>query len=93
MDISKRTLTQAEENILVHELIDPNEWVVSALNGKINNIKKRMAEEAKQVLYADVSVTQIPSSDDEIIEIYTARSDYKNRAEKEAEREAEREKK
>jgi len=86
MDISKRTLSQAEENVLVHELLDPNEWVVSALNGKINSIKTRMAEEARQVLYADESVTQIPSSDDEIIEIYIARSDYKNRAEKEAER-------
>ena len=85
MDISKRTLTQAEENILVHELLDPNEWVVSALNGKINSIKSRMVEEAKQVLYADESVTQIPLSDDEIIEIYIARSDYKNRAEKELE--------
>ena len=88
MDISKRTLTQAEENILVHELLDPNKWVVSALNGKINSIKSRMVEEAKQVLYADESVTQIPLSDDEVIEIYIARSDYKNRAEKEAEQEA-----
>ena len=82
MDISKRTLTQAEENILVHELLDPNKWVVSALNGKINSIKSRMVEEARQVLYADESVTQIPSSDDGIIEIYIARSDYKNRAER-----------
>jgi len=88
MDISKRSLTQAEENILVHELLDPNQWVVSATNGKINSIKTRMAEEARQVLYADESVTQIPASDDEIIEIYIARSDYKNRAEREAEQEA-----
>ena len=83
MDISKRTLTQSEENILAHDLLDPNEWVVSALNGKINNIKKRMVEEARQVLYADESVTQIPSSDDEIIEVFVARSDYKNRAARE----------
>jgi hypothetical protein len=82
MDITKRTLTGTEESVLLHQLTDVNEWVVGALDGKINTIKKRMVEEARQVLYADESVTQIPASDDEIIGVYVARSDYKNRAER-----------
>jgi hypothetical protein len=85
MDIKKRTLTALEESILMHELTDADAWVVGALDGKINKVKKRMLEEARQVLYADESVTQIPASDDEIITMYVARSDYKNRAEREAE--------
>ena len=85
MDIKKRTLTSVEESVLMHDILDANEWVVSALNGKINNVKKRMLEEARQVLYADESVTQIPASDDEIITMYVARDDYKNRAERAAE--------
>ena len=85
MDIKKRTLTSLEESILMHDLLDPNVWVIGALDGKINNVKKRMLEEARQVLYADESVTQIPASDDEIITMYVARDDYKNRAERDAE--------
>ena len=85
MDIKKRTLTSVEESVLMHDILDANEWVVSALNGKINNVKKRMLEEARQVLYADESVTQITASDDEIIRMYVARDDYKNRAERAAE--------
>ena len=85
MDIKKRTLTALEESILMHELLDANAWVVGALDGKINNVKKRMLEEARQVLYADESVTQIPASDDEIIAMYVARDDYENRAERDAE--------
>ena len=85
MDIAKRKLTALEESILMHELTDADAWVVGALDGKINNVKKRMLDEARKVLYADESVTQIPESDDGIIEMYVARSDYKNRAEREAE--------
>jgi hypothetical protein len=85
MDIAKRTLSALEESVLMHDLLDANAWVVGALNGKINKVKKRMLEQARQVLYADESVTQIPASDDEIIAMYVARDDYKNRAEREAE--------
>jgi hypothetical protein len=85
MDIKKRTLTSVEESVLMHELLDANAWAVAALDGKINNVKKRMLEEARQVLYADESVTQIPASDDEIIAMYVERDDYKDRAERDAE--------
>jgi len=83
MDI-KRTLTEIEELILLNNLLDIQDWVDEAINGKVNNCKKRMIEEWMPKLYADESVTQIPADDDEKIVLIVARDDYKNRAEQEA---------
>ena len=85
MDIKKRTLTTLEQSVLMHDLLDVDKWVVAALDGKINNCKMRMVEEARRVFFADETVTQIPASDDKIIEMYVARSDYKNRVARDAE--------
>ena len=83
MDIKKRTLTATEESVLLNDLLDIQDWVDGALNGKINNCKKRMIAEWMPKLYADESVTQIPADDDEKIILIVARDDYKNRTEKE----------
>ena len=83
MDIKKRTLTAVEESVLLNDLLDIQDWVDGALNGKINNCKKRMIAEWMPKLYADESVTQIPADDDEKIILIVARDDYKNRTEKE----------
>ena len=84
MDIKKRTLTATEESVLLNDLLDIQDWVDGAINGKVNNCKKRMIEEWMPKLYADESVTQIPADDDEKIVLIVARDDYKNRAEQEA---------
>ena len=84
MDIKKRTLTATEESVLLNDLLDIQDWVDEAINGKVNNCKKRMIEEWMPKLYADESVTQIPADDDEKIVLIVARDDYKNRAEQEA---------
>tara|TARA_R100000750_G_scaffold4158_2_gene3192 strand:- start:50 stop:331 length:282 start_codon:yes stop_codon:yes gene_type:complete len=89
MDIKKRTLTLVEEAVLKNNLLDIQGWVDGALNGKINNCKKRMCEEWRKILYADESVTQIPNDDDELVTLIIARDDYKTREERDAEREAE----
>ena len=54
MDI-KRTLTEIEELILLNNLLDIQDWVDEAINGKVNNCKKRMIEEWMPKLYADES--------------------------------------
>ena len=87
MDI-KRTLTSLEQSILKHDLLDVQQWTDSALDGKINNIKKRMCAEWRKILYADKAVTQIPNDDDELVPLIIARDDYKNREEREAEQQA-----
>ena len=84
MDISKRTLTTTEELVLKNNLLDVQGWVDGAIDGKVNNCKKRMIADWMPKLYADESVTQIPTDDDEKIALIVARDDYKNRAEQEA---------
>jgi len=84
MDIKKITLSPVDESVLKNDLFDIQEWVESALRGKINNCKKRMCREWRDILYADESVTQIPNDNDELVALVVARNDYKNRAEREA---------
>ena len=73
------------EKVLLHDLLDINTWVQAAVDGKINNCGKRMAIEATAVLKADNSVTSMPATDQGLQEALLARSDYKNRAQREAE--------
>ena len=85
MDIKKRTLSSTEESVLKNDLADIQSWVDSAINGKLNNCKKRMIAEWLPKLYADDSVDSIPASEDEIVALVVARSDYKDRAARDAE--------
>ena len=79
MDIKKRTLTTIEEAVLKNDLSDIQNWVDKAIDGKIANCKKRMVTEWLPKLYADDSVSSIPATEDEIVELVVARSDYNNR--------------
>ena len=80
MDISKRTLSSTEEAVLKNDLLDIQDWVDKAIDGKVNNCKKRMIAEWLPKLYADDSVSSIPASEDEIVAMIVARDDYKDRA-------------
>ena len=85
MDISKRTLSSTEEAVLKNDLLDVQDWVDGAIDGKVNNCKKRMIREWLPKLYADDSVSSIPASEDEIVALIVARDDYKDRAARDAE--------
>jgi hypothetical protein len=85
MDIKKRTLSSTEEAVLKNDLLDVQDWVDKAINGKINNCKKRMLNEWLPKLYDDDSVDSIPANQDEIVAMIVARDDYKNRAARDAE--------
>ena len=86
MDIKKRTLTTTEESVIKHLLlVDIDSWVTTAVDGKVNNCKKRMIAEWMPKLYADESVDSIPASEDEIVAMIVARDDYKDRAARDAE--------
>ena len=85
MDISKRTLSSTEEAVLKNDLLDVQDWVDGAIDGKVNNCKKRMLREWLPKLYADDSVSSIPASEDEIVAMIVARDDYKDRVARDAE--------
>ena len=85
MDISKRTLSSTEEAVLKNDLLDVQDWVDQAIDGKVSNCKKRMIAEWMPKLYADDSVSSIPASEDEIVAMIVARDDYKDRAARDAE--------
>ena len=83
MNISQRTLSSTEEAVLKNDLLNVEVWVNGAIDGKVNNCKKRMIAEWLPKLYADDSVTQIPANEDEMIALVVARADYYNRVERE----------
>ena len=85
MDIAKRTLTTTEESVLKNDLADVGVWVTGAIDGKVNNCKKRMTAEWIPKLMADESVDSIPADEDELIAMIVARDDYKNRADRDKE--------
>ena len=82
MDIKKRTLTTTEETLLKNDLLDIQEWVDGAIDGKVNNCKKRMLAEWNPKLKADPDVETIPANDDDLIALIVARDDYKTRLER-----------
>ena len=77
-------ISDADEKVLLNDLLDIDDWVQAAVVGKINNCKKRMAGQASAVLKADDSVETMPATDDGLITALLARDDYKNRAERDA---------
>jgi hypothetical protein len=84
MNISQRTLTSTEESVLKNDLLDVQDWVDKAIDGKVNNCKKRMIAEWLPKLYADDSVDSIPASEDEIVAMIVARDDYQSREDRDA---------
>ena len=75
-----------QQAILNNDLLDINEWVQSAITGKINNCWKRMQREWTDKLMNDSSFTDpIPSNQADFVKLITARSDYKTRKQRDEE--------
>ena len=69
-----------QQAMLNNDLGDINEWVQSAMTGKINNCWKRMQREWTDKLMNDSSFTDpIPSNQADFVRLITSRSDYKTR--------------
>ena len=85
--MAKITLTievdDTQQTILKNDLLDINTWVQEAMTGKINNAWKRMQREWTDKLMNDSSFTDpIPSNQADFVKLVVARSDYKNRADR-----------
>ena len=80
------TLTDLQQTILSNDLYNDtdnagiDEWIESAVEGKINNCWKRMQREWTDKLMNDESFTDnIPSNKADFVKLITSRSDYKDR--------------
>lgn len=79
------TVDDTEEKVLLNDLLDIQEWVQGAVDGKINNAWKRMQQNWTQQLMNDDSFTDsIPSNKDDFVTLVTSRDDYQTRAERDA---------
>ena len=86
--MAKLTLTievdDTQQTILKNDLLDINTWVQDEMTGKINSCWKRMQSEWTTKLMNDSSFTEsIPSNQADFVTLVVARSDYKNRADRE----------
>ena len=77
-------ITDADQSILLNDLLDIDAWVQAAVVGKVANCKTRMAAEAASVLKADASVSTMPATDDGLCAALIARDGYQTRAERDA---------
>ena len=80
------SLTDLQQKILSNDLYNDtdnaglDDWIQTAVNGKINNCWKRFQQEWTTKLMNDDSFTDaIPSNQADFVALVTARSDYKNR--------------
>lgn len=79
------TINDTDEKVLLNDLVNIQEWVQGAVDGKIHNCWKRMQQNWTQQLMNDDSFTDpIPSNKADFITLITARDDYQTRAEREA---------
>ncbi len=77
-------VSDTDQTVLKNDLLDIDAWVQDAMKGKINNCWKRMQTEWTTKLMNDSSFTDpIPSNQADFVTLVTARSDYKNRADRE----------
>jgi len=71
------TLTDTEANCILAYVPDLEDWVIGALMGQVNRGKKRMIAQYHPIILADPSVTTMPATEDGLIAMITARSDYR----------------
>ena len=78
-------VTGTEQAILLNDLLDINEWLQAAMDGKKNNCWKRMQSEWTTKLMNDDSFTDsIPSNQADFVALVIARDDYQTRTERDA---------
>lgn len=83
-------ITDKEVKILKDSILDIEEWVNNAVQGKINNCKKRLID--RELVKAAKEGVSIPSNEDQMIDAITNRKNYKDRKTRDEEKIKERDK-
>ena len=77
-------ISDLDKKILEDQLMDIQEWLQGAIDGKINSVKKRLVKSEIERLVNDPTITSVPASPEDIVTAYFDQEGYKNRAEREA---------
>ena len=77
-------ISDLDKKILEDQLMDIQEWLQGAIDGKTNSVKKRLVKSEMERLVNDPTITSVPASPEDIVTAYFAQEGYKNRAEREA---------
>ncbi len=77
-------ITDEQEACLKNDLLDINDWVQKAVEGKVNNCAKRLDNEWRQKIDADPAITSVPADVAGRSAIIFAHKDYQNRKLREA---------
>ena len=77
-------ITDAENKGLRHMVADPEAWLLAAITEKARVRREALINEWRPRLFADASVTELPADDEALCTLIMARSDYKNRLQKDA---------
>jgi hypothetical protein len=73
------TLSDVDVLALKNDVLSPEQWVRDAITGKANACRKRMVGAGVAKLLANPAVTEIPSTDDGIIQAITSEAGYMDR--------------
>jgi len=84
------TISDMNMKILANELLDVDDWIQMAVDGKLQAVKTRMIADWHNKLLADPDVESIPANEDALIDMIVARDDYKTAVQRVAEEEANR---
>ena len=78
-------VTDTDQAILLNDLLNINDWLQGAMDGKKSNCWKRMQQEWTTKLMNDDSFTDsIPSNQADFVALVTAREDYTTRSQRDA---------
>lgn len=78
-------VTDTEQAILLNDLLNINDWLQAAMDGKKSNCWKRMQQEWTTKLMNDDGFTDsIPSNQADFVALVTAREDYITRSQRDA---------
>jgi hypothetical protein len=69
-------ITDIDVDCIMAYVQDLDDWILGALLGHINRGKKKMIAKYEPIIRADPSVTTMPATEDGLINMIVARSDY-----------------
>tara|TARA_R100001086_G_scaffold162106_1_gene87392 strand:- start:191 stop:775 length:585 start_codon:yes stop_codon:yes gene_type:complete len=70
------TIVDLSGNCILASVQNLEEWVIGALMGQVNRGKKKMIAQYHPIIMDDASVTTMPATEDGLITMILARSDY-----------------